>query len=148
MERREMAAWGPLLGFGAIFAFLVARMTNGMAVVDASAGELFAAYLAVVALATLVAAPASLIARGQGDERDRAIAARAHQNERIAYLVAVNVLLWQVIWQGAASGGGQRGLELQSPPVLFLTLFAMLFLGEFVRLASIIALYRWQRARG
>jgi len=148
MDRRELAALVTLIGLGAIFGFLTMRMTDGLAIVAASFADMFATYLAVIALSTALVIPVSLLARGQGDERDRAIESRGQRNERFFVLAAVNVLLWQAMWQGVQPGAGLPGLDLRDPSTLFFVLFAMLFVGEFVRLLTVLVLYRRQRGHG
>ena len=143
-----MAAAASLVGLGATFAYLTMRMTDGWRVVERSSDQLLTIYFTVIFAATAVGILAGIIARGEGDERDRAIASSANLNERIFFLIAVNALLWQAMWEGMFASAALPRPDLRSPPVLFFALFAMLFLGEFVRLVSIIALYRRQGANG
>jgi hypothetical protein len=90
------------------------------------------------------------LARGQAverDERDHAIEARANQNERLFIIVAVNVLIWQALWEGLLGAHSFPRIDITRLPAVVFLLFALLFGGEMVKRVSTIWLYRAQTPR-
>lgn len=155
MARAEQYSWASLVALVAIFAWFQMRMLDGWAIVDQSAPTLFGVYLFVIAAATIaegvIAGLLWLLGGRHGierDERDHAIEARANQNERIFIIAAVNVLIWQAIWEGMVGVYGLPRIDLTRLPALVFALFALLFGGELVKRVSTIWLYRVQTPRG
>ena len=151
MERRELHAVASLVGLGAVFWWFQMRLLDGFSIVDQPPMKLFAVYLTVIVLSSLVTIAAGALtlgARSFEDERDRAIALRAGRNERFFIIAAINVVIWQALAQEAFATDWAPRIDFFSPAGLLFTLFAILFGGELVRLASIIALYRMQAGRG
>lgn len=155
MARAEQYSWASLVALVVIFGWFQMRMLDGWAIVDQPATTLFGIYLGVIAAAILaeiaIAGGLRLLSRGQAierDERDLAIEARANQNERIFIIAAVNVLVWQILWEGMWAAHARPPIDFTRLPALFFVLFALLFGGELVKRVSTIWMYRAQSARG
>lgn len=155
MARAEQYSWASLVALVVIFGWFQMRMLDGWAIVDRPATTLFGIYLGVIVAATLaeiaIAVALKLLSRGQAierDERDLAIEARANQNERIFIIAAVNVLVWQILWEGMWAAHARSPIDFTRLPALFFVLFALLFGGELVKRVSTIWMYRAQSARG
>lgn len=155
MARAEQYSWASLVALVAIFAWFQMRMLDGWTIVDQSAPTLFGVYILVIVAATIaesmIAGALWLVGGRHGierDERDQAIEARANQNERIFMIAAVNVLIWQAIWEGMLGVHGLPRIDLTRLPALVFVLFALLFGGELVKRVSTIWLYRVQTPRG
>lgn len=153
LTRSEGQAYASLALLIAVFAWFQMRMMDGWTIVQQPASELLGVYFVVLVVSTLAeilisAAGAALTGgrRIERDERDFAIAARAQQNERLFIIVAVNVLIWQALWEGALEGHALPKIDITSLPTLFFCLFAVLFGGEIVKNLSTIWLYRTQSA--
>lgn len=150
ITRTEAQSWASLAALIGIYWWFQMRMLDGVVVVDQPAGELLGVYFVLIALSTLAGIlVASLGARGGKvikDERDLAIEARANQNERYFIIAAVNILIWQALWEGALAGHKLPRIDLTSLPVLFFWLVTVLFAGEMVKRVSTIWLYRRQGA--
>lgn len=153
MVRAERYALFSLIGLGAVWWFFQMRLLDGWTVVDQPPGRLFFTYILVIGLATLAEGLAAGVTRlfGRGDavdkdERDRAIEARANQNERVFIIAAVNVVVWQLLAEGAFAGHVLPRYDLTEPSVLFFVLFSVLFFGEAVKRISTLWLYRRQSA--
>ena len=154
MARAEQYSWASLVALVAIFGWFQMRMLDGWTIVDQPASRLFWVYIVVITAATiaegLIAGALSLLVRGQTierDERDQAIEARANQNERIFIIVAVNVLIWQALWEGLLGAHSLPRLDITRLSALIFVLFALLFGGEMVKRVSTIWLYRAQTPR-
>lgn len=152
MSRAEQYSWASLVALCAVFWWFQTRMLDGWTIVDQSPGALFEVYIVVLVASTAIEiAIAALLPRGKSvekDERDHAIEARANQNERVFIIAAVNILIWQALWEGVLEGHSLPKIDLTSLPILFFYLFAILFAGEMVKRISTIALYRFQTAHG
>jgi len=152
ITRTEWEAWGSLIVLAAVFWWFQMRMLDGFTIVDQSAGRLLGVFFVVIA-ATTVAEILIAIVGPDGrkvakDERDHAIEARAGQNERLFLIVAINVLIWQALWEGAIAGHVFPKIDLTRLPVLFFWLLTILFAGEMIKRISTIWLYRTQSAAG
>lgn len=155
MARAEQYSWASLVALVSIFGWFQMRMLDGWGIVDQPASTLFGIYLGVIAAAAVaevfIAIGLSLVWRRQAverDERDQAIEARANQNERVFIIAAVNVLVWQILWEGMWAAHARPPIDFTRPPALFFVLFALLFGGELVKRVSTIWMYRSQAARG
>ena len=155
MARAEQYAWASLVAIVAVFGWFQMRMFDGWTIVEQPASTLFGVYLGVIALATVaefaIAGGLRLLSRGQAverDERDQAIEARANQNERVFIIAAVNVLIWQALWEGMWAAHARPVTDVTRLPVLIVVLFALLFGGEMVKRVSTIWMYRAQAMRG
>jgi len=150
ITRTEWEAWGSLIVLAAVYWWFQMRMLDGFTIVDQPAGRLLGIFFVVIALTTvaeiLIAAAAPGGRKIAKDERDHAIEARASQNERLFLIVAVYVLIWQALWEGAIAGHVFPKIDLTSLPVLFFWLLTILFAGEMVKRISTIWLYRTQSA--
>jgi hypothetical protein len=152
ITRTEWQSWASLAALGGVFWWFQMRMLDGFTIVDQPAGKLLGVYFTVIALSTFAEILiAALDARGGKvvkDERDHAIEARANQNERFFIIAAVNVLVWQALWEGAFAGHALPKIDLGSLPTLFFWLMTILYIGEMVKRISTITLYRLQSAGG
>lgn len=155
MNRTEAQAWASLVSLGAIFVWFQTRMMDGWTIVDHGPSALLSIYVTVLVLSTLTETLIAAAGAGLGgkrriakDERDFAIDARANQNERLFIVAAVNVLVWQLLWEGVFPDFGPPWLDLASTPAIFFWLFAILFGGEIVKRISTVSLYRLQSAHG
>ncbi len=151
VSRAEQYSWASLTSLGIIFWWFQMRMLDGWTIVDQSAERLLSIYFVVIAatIALEVVIAVVLDALGGGkapakDERDLAIDARAGLNERLFFIGAINVLVWQALWEGALDGHGLPRIDLTRLPTLFFALFTILFIGEAVKRLSTIWLYRAQ----
>lgn len=149
MARAEQYSWASLVALIVIFAWFQMRMLHGWTIVDQKAPALFGVYLGVIAAATVaeivIAITLKILSRGQAierDERDLAIEARANQNERIFIIAAVNVVIWQALWEGLWASHARPSIDVTRLPALVFVLFALLFGGELVKRVSTIWLYR------
>lgn len=151
MARAEIYAWSSLIALGAVYCWFQMRLLDGWTVADQSAERLLWTYFATIALSTVAEiAIAAVIGRGKRlvDERDHVIESRANQAERISIIVAINVLIWQALWEGAMQGHRLPRIDLAHLPTLFFWLFTILFAGEAVKRVATILHYRLQAARG
>jgi len=155
VTRVEASAYASLVALVVVFGWFQMKMMDGWSIVEQPASALLGVYFTVLVVSTLseilisaVGARVSGARRIEKDERDFAIEARANQNERLFIIVAVNVLIWQALWEGALEGHALPKIDLTSLPTLFFFLFAVLFGGEIVKRVSTIWLYRTQSARG
>jgi len=155
VTRVEASAYASLVALVVVFGWFQMKMMDGWSIVEQPASALLGVYFTVLVVSTLseilisaVGARVSGARRTEKDERDFAIEARANQNERLFIIVAVNVLIWQALWEGALEGHALPKIDLTSLPTLFFFLFAVLFGGEIVKRVSTIWLYRTQSARG
>lgn len=150
ITRTEWQAWASLAALAAVYWWFQMRMLDGIEVVDQEPAKLLWVYFVVIALSTLAEILiAALGGSGRAvlkDERDHAIEARANQNERFFMLAAINVLIWQALWEGAVAGHIVSKIDLTRLPVLFFWLFTILFAGEVIKRLSTIWLYRTQSA--
>lgn len=147
MERRELHALASLIGLGAVFWWFSMRMLDGFAIIEQSPSKLFWVYLVTIGLSSIIAIAAGALTLGGKsfeDERDRAIALRAGRNERFFIIVAINVVIWQALAQDVFAAPWAPRIDFYSPAGFFFVLFATLFGGELVRLASTLVLYRMQ----
>ncbi len=155
MSRAEQYSWASLIGLCAVFWWFQMRMLAGWTIVDQQPGDLFEIYIGVIAASiALEIAIASILTSSAGgkkvekDERDHAIDARASLNERVFMIIAINVVIWQALWEGVFEGHGLPKIDLTNLSSLIFALFAILFGGEAVKRISTIVLYRAQAARG
>jgi hypothetical protein len=134
----------------AVFWWFQMRMLDGWTIAEQSAGALFEVYIVVIVATTfleiVIAAMLSPRKSIDKDERDQAIEARANLNERLFMIGAVNVLIWQALWEGVLEGHALPKIDLTNLPTLFFFLFTILFAGEAVKRLSTIILYRVQSA--
>jgi len=148
VSRAELYAWTSFAALAAVFWWFQMRMLDGWTIVDQPARELFEIYILTIALSAALEIIISLVLFGgaavEKDERDRAIEARANLNERIFIIIAVNILIWQALWEGVLEGHALPKIDLANLPTLFFFLFAVLFAGEAVKRLSTIWLYRVQ----
>lgn len=152
MSRAEQYSWASLIALCVVFWWFQMRMLDGMTIVDQPAGALFEIYLFVIAASVIleiliaaILAPGKSIAK---DERDLAIEAQANLNERLFMISAINVVIWQALWEGLLDGHALPRIDLTRLPTLIFVLFAILFAGEAVKRVSTIILYRAQAVRG
>jgi len=151
VSRAEQYSWASLIALCVVFWWFQMRMLDGLTIVDQPAGALFEIYFFVIAasvfLEIVIAAiltPGRTIAK---DERDLAIEARANLNERLFMIGAINVVIWQALWEGLLDGHSLPRIDLTSLPTLIFVLFAILFAGEAVKRLSTIILHRAQAVR-
>lgn len=155
MTLTEKQAWVSLLAMLAIAACFVAAMTDGWTIPDHAPRHLWTAYI-LVAAAT--AASEGLIGLWVGhlrrtgsveDERDLAIVARADRIGLWTGFGALNLMVWQVLWQAtfAANPEGARALDGVGPDfshlaTLFLLLMGVTFITHLAKQAAVILLGR------
>ncbi len=151
MSRAEQYSWASLAGLCAVFWWFQMCMLDGWAIVDQPPSALFEIYIGVIAASiAMEIVIASMLGARRGkeavekDERDHAIDARASLNERLFVIAAVNVLIWQALWEGVMEGHLLPKVDLSHLPTLVFALFSILFGGEAVKRVSTIVLYRAQ----
>ncbi len=156
MSRAEQYSWTSLVATGLVFAWFNMQMLDGWTLVDQTPGRLLWIFVALV-IATIIAetvVTGVLIGGRRGgeevleDERDRQIETKANRNEHWFLVAAVNVLVVQTIAQEAFPGNAfERGyqflaFDIVSPEGIFFSLFWVLFVGHFIKLASTIVYNR------
>jgi uncharacterized membrane protein len=133
-----------LIASGVIYWWFAQRMLDGWEVVDQSPGEIYAAAIGVVVATIIAYAVISGVLAATNrdkvteDERDHAIDAKATRNELFAIVAAINVFVFHMLGQltfGADWGGVA---DLTAPAAIAFYLFSALWLGEWVRLASVL----------
>ncbi|MFZ5618882.1 MAG: hypothetical protein ACOZAA_16325 [Pseudomonadota bacterium] len=150
MSRAEQYSWASLIVLSAVFWWFQMQMLDGWAIADQPAPNLLKIYFSVFLASTIAEVAIAIILRIAGggridrDERDHAIEARANQNERIFFLVVINVIIWQSIWDGVFADLPLPRIDLASLPSLVFVMFTILFAGEMVKRVSTIWLYRSQ----
>lgn len=154
MSRAEQYSWLSLLMLAAVFWWFQERMLDGWRIVDQPPSSLLFVYGGVLVATTLFEIIiASLLAASrrpggavEKDERDVAIEAQANQVERIVLIVGVNILVWQLLWDGAMPDNRLAHFDFADAPTLFFFLFAVLFAGEAAKRMATIIRYRMQSA--
>ncbi len=129
---------------GLIFLWFQHRMLDGWRVAEQSPSDILSVLVVVVVLTIgAYAAIATVLAvRMKGavaaDERDALIESKATRNELAAVYVLVNIGAFQLLLNAAYSSPFLPMIELTHLPTLAFALFTLLWVGEFVRLASIL----------
>ncbi len=151
MTRAERYAWSSLVGLGVAYWWFQMRLLgDGWTIADQSAGDLLYAYFVTIGLSSVAEIIINAgIVRGKRlvDERDYAIDSRANQVERGFIIVAINVLVWQALWEGAMQGHIFPRIDLGHLPTLVFWLITVLFAGEGLKRLATILLYRLQAGR-
>jgi hypothetical protein len=136
-----------LTGIG-IFAYLTANMIDGWSIPDQETRHLWRTWLFVLGLGTLSEAAIGVwanIMRKRGafeDERDEQIIARADRLGLLVGFCAINVLIWQILWQSTLPAPVPLTLNIQHLPTLFFILMSVLFLCHGVKQVMILVLGR------
>lgn len=150
MTRAEQYAWASLAAMASVYWFFQMRLLDGAEVADQAPARLLWTYFTVIALATIaeiIIAGALGAVHGKSvakDERDHAIEARANQNERLFIIAAVNVVVWQALWENLIPDHVMPHIDLTQPAALFFWLFTILFAGEAVKRVTTLWLYAAQ----
>lgn len=76
------------------------------------------------------------------DERDEQIIARADRLGLLVGFCAINVLIWQILWQSTLPDPVPLTLNIQHLPTLFFILMSVLFLCHGVKQVMILVLGR------
>ncbi len=131
-----------------IFAYLTANMIDGWTIPDQEAHHIWRTWLFVLGLGTLGEGAVSVWAnymRKRGaleDERDEQIVARADRLGLLVGFCAINVLIWQILWQSTLPAPVPLTLNIQHLPTLFFVLMSVLFLCHGVKQIMILVLGR------
>jgi hypothetical protein len=131
-----------------IFAYLTANMIDGWSIPDQEARHLWRTWLFVLGLGTVSEAVIGVwanIMRKRGaleDERDEQIIARADRLGLLVGFCAINVLIWQILWQSTLPAPVPLTLNIQHLPTLFFILMSVLFLCHGVKQVMILVLGR------
>ena len=131
-----------------IFAYLTANMIDGWSIPDQETRHLWRTWLFVLGLGTLSEAAIGVwanIMRKRGafeDERDEQIIARADRLGLLVGFCAINVLIWQILWQSTLPAPVPLTLNIQHLPTLFFILMSVLFLCHGVKQVMILVLGR------
>ncbi len=151
MTRSEQHAWASLAANGLIFFYFQHRMLDGWAVADLAPKQMIWTYVAIVVAVVvfesviagvLAARAARAPERVVEDERDQAIQAAANNREHWFIAAAINILVIQLLADLAYPGHVFPRVDLTRPETIFFILFATLFAGHAVKLASVIVAYR------
>jgi uncharacterized membrane protein len=127
-----------------IYAWFAHRMLDGWRVADQSAGAvLWAVITAIVATVIAYGVISAVLAannrdRIAEDERDDAINAKAGRNELIVLNVLINILMFQLLGQTAYDQSIDLHIAFDHLPTLVFILISILWIGEWVRLGSIL----------
>lgn len=146
MTPLEQRTLGTLIVSGGIFFWFQQRMLDGGAVVDLTPVALADIYFKVLLFTTLaysaIAAIVAWRARGVArDERDALVEGKAARNELFVIAASINVALFQAIAHAFLAGYAPF-FDLGHLPSLVFVLFLTLWIGEFVRLGSILVYSR------
>jgi hypothetical protein len=131
-----------------IFAYLTANMIDGWSIPDQEARHLWRTWLFVLGLGMVSEAVIGVwanIMRKRGafeDERDEQIIARADRLGLLVGFCAINVLIWQILWQSTLPAPVPLTLNIQHLPTLFFILMSVLFLCHGVKQVMILVLGR------
>jgi hypothetical protein len=148
MTLAEKKAGLSLLTGICIFAYLTANMIDGWSIPDQEARHLWRTWLFVLGLGTVSEAVIGVwanIMRKRGaleDERDEQIIARADRLGLLVGFCAINVLIWQILWQSTLPAPVPLTLNIQHLPTLFFILMSVLFLCHGVKQVMILVLGR------
>jgi hypothetical protein len=148
MTLAEKRAGLSLLTGICIFAYLTANMIDGWSIPDQEARHLWRTWLFVLGLGMVSEAIIGVWAnfmRKQGafeDERDEQIIARADRLGLLVGFCAINVLIWQILWQSTLPAPVPLTLNIQHLPTLFFILMSVLFLCHGVKQVMILVLGR------
>ncbi|OYU75057.1 MAG: hypothetical protein CFE32_15690 [Alphaproteobacteria bacterium PA3] len=131
-----------------IFAYLTANMIDGWAIPDQEARHIWRTWLFVLVLGTVGEGALSVWAnymRKRGaleDERDEQIIARADRLGLFVGFCAINVLIWQILWQSTLPAPMLGTFNIQHLPTMFFVLMSVLFLCHGVKQVMILILGR------
>ncbi len=148
MTLAEKRAGLSLLTGICIFAYLTANMIDGWSIPDQEARHLWRTWLFVLGLGMVSEAVIGVWAsnmRKRGafeDERDEQIIARADRLGLLVGFCAINVLIWQILWQSTLPAPVPLTLNIQHLPTLFFILMSVLFLCHGVKQVMILVLGR------
>ena len=148
MTLAEKRAGLSLLTGICIFAYLTANMIDGWSIPDQEARHLWRTWLFVLGLGMVSEAVIGVwanIMRKRGafeDERDEQIIARADRLGLLVGFCAINVLIWQILWQSTLPAPVPLTLNIQHLPTLFFILMSVLFLCHGVKQVMILVLGR------
>jgi hypothetical protein len=148
MTLAEKRAGLSLLTGICIFAYLTANMIDGWSIPDQEARHIWRTWLFVLCLGTVSEAAIGVwanIMRKRGafeDERDEQIIARADRLGLLVGFCAINVLIWQILWQSTLPAPVPLTLNIQHLPTLFFVLMSVLFLCHGVKQVMILVLGR------
>ncbi len=156
MSRTEIRALGSFIIAGIVLWFIQMRFLDGWQVVDVPAGHMLTTYvIATIGMiigeivvttgaaigATMLSGAAAASAEFE-DERDQMIERRAELISHWFLVALVNVLVLQLILQGAFTGSPFAPLDIISTSGVVFTLLAMLFAAHMVKMAATLVLYR------
>jgi hypothetical protein len=148
MTLAEKRAGLSLLTGICIFAYLIANIIDGWSIPDQDARHVWRTWLFVLGLGMVSEAAIGVwasIMRKRGafeDERDEQIIARADRLGLLVGFCAINVLIWQVLWQSTLPAPVPMALNIQHLPTLFFVLMSVLFLCHGVKQVMILVLGR------
>jgi hypothetical protein len=148
MTLAEKRAGLSLLTGICIFAYLTANIIDGWSIPDQDARHIWRTWLFVLGLGMVSEAAIGVwasIMRKRGafeDERDEQIIARADRLGLLVGFCAINVLIWQVLWQSTLPAPVPMTLNIQHLPTLFFVLMSVLFLCHGVKQVMILVLGR------
>ena len=149
MTLTEKRAGLSLAVSAAVFVYLAANMTEGWSIPNQDAGHIWRTWLFVLGFGTIGESAVgawSAWKRKRGeleDERDANIIARADRLGLLAGFCAINMLIWQVLWQATFSRPIPSSLDVQHLPTLFFVLMSILFLCHAVKQIFIVILGKW-----
>jgi hypothetical protein len=155
MTLTEKQAWAALAVTILLGAYFVANMTFGLTIPDQSARHLWRTWLfllgaGVVADILIGVWVARLRKAGAiEDERDASIIARADRIGMVTAFVAINVMVWQALWQVTLHGNHKpvgailrASPDMTHLPTLIFLLMGILLVSQLVKQAAIIVLGR------
>jgi len=156
MSRSEIRALGSFIIAGIVLWFIQMRFLDGWQVVDVPAGHMLSTYVIAIIImilgeivVTTGAAIGETMLNGAAaanadfeDERDQMIERRAELISHWFLVAVVNVLVLQLILQGAFTGSPFAPLDIISTSGVVFTLLALLFAAHIVKMAAKLVLYR------
>jgi hypothetical protein len=133
-----------LVASGLIYTWFVHRMLDGWRVADQSAGDVMSVLISVLIVTVIIYAIASGVLgslnrdKTAEDERDRAIDGKAARNELFVLNALINIFIFQILAQTAFDQSINLHIAYDHLPTLAFILFTALWIGEWVRLSSIL----------
>jgi heme/copper-type cytochrome/quinol oxidase subunit 2 len=133
-----------LVASGLIYAWFAHRMLDGWRVADQSADDVMWVLIAAVVVTGIVYGIVSAVLAGFNrdkiaeDERDAAIDNKAARNELFVLNALINIFIFQILAQTAYDQSINLHVAYDHLPTLTFILFTALWIGEWVRLGSIL----------
>ena len=156
MSPAEAYSWVSLLATTGIFWFFYQRMWDGFQIVQHSPGglvEIFVGLIIFTIIAHAVIAGIFAVRRKNGideldfepaekDERDIAIERKAEQYSHWFIYAAINVIIFQLLFENAYAPEYAPPYSVLGPSNMFFVLMGSLFIGDIIKRLTMVLEYR------